>query len=196
MTATKRAAAVLTGLALTVMSMSGCQWLAENAPGMPTPDPKPSVTPVETAQERQMRLDQEAAVKAYLTSSKEFDRLLMSGGATKPTKVILSTTGGSHLEALTSALEVVHDNGWRTDRPASRIVNANGGWSPSELGLTACEDTSKVKFLGSKGKEVFKDRERRYVHTLTATKKDGAWKITNGESKAVKSFETEGSCAT
>ena len=51
-----------------------------------------------------------------------------------------------------------------------------------------------MKVLDKKGKEVFKDRDHRYVQTLTATKKNGVWKITDGESKAVKTFETEGNC--
>ena len=41
-----------------------------------------------------MRADQEAAMKAYTTATKEADRLAMAGGATKPTKTLLATTGG------------------------------------------------------------------------------------------------------
>ena len=196
MTLKTRAAAGTAALTLTVGALSGCQWLAEQTTPSFDPKPTPSASATETAQERQMRLDQEAAVKAYTTSTKEFDRLLMAGGASKPTKTLKATTGGFQLEALMNALKTVDDNGWHTDRPAVRIVTANGGWTPTRLGITACEDTSKVKFLDKKGKEVLKDRERRYVHTLTATKSGGVWKITDGESKAVKDFEHEGSCTT
>ena len=52
-----------------------------------------------------------------------------------------------------------------------------------------------MKILDKKGKEVFKDRDMRYVQTLTATRKNGVWKITDVESKAVKTFEHEGNCA-
>ena len=92
-------------------------------------------------------------------------------------------------------LETFKEKGWRADRPTTTTVVADGGWSPDNLGLTACEDASKVKVLDKKGKEVFKDRDTRYVQTLTATKKNGVWKITDVESKAVKTFEHEGNCA-
>lgn len=197
MTLKTRAAAGAAALTLTVSALSGCQWLAEQTTPSFPPQTKPtSSASTETAQERQMRLDQEAAVKAYLTSNKEFDRLLMAGGASKASGVLRATTGGSWQKAMVDALEAIQERGWHTDRPSTQVVSANGGWSPTELGLTACEDTSKVKFLNKKGKEVFTDRERRYVHTLTAAKVGGKWKIVKGESKAVKSFEHEGSCAT
>ena len=40
---------------------------------------------------------------------------------------------------------------------------------PTELGLTACEDGSKVKLLNKQGEVVAKDRPMRFVQTLTAT---------------------------
>jgi hypothetical protein len=158
--------------------------------------PTPTPTPTENAQERQQRLDFEAAEKAYLTGTREYQRLLMAGGATKPTKLLRETTGGFQLKATMNALKTVKKNGWHTDRPASQVVSATGGWEPVELQLTACEDTSAVKFLDKSGNEVFEDRDLRYVHTLTATKSDGVWKITDGESRAVKDFSAEGQCRT
>jgi hypothetical protein len=198
MTATKRAAAALTGLVLTVTALSGCQWLAQQtSPSFPPPtQTSAQPTPPETAQEREMRADQEAAMKAYLTAAKEADRLAMAGGATKPTKTLLATTGGFYLEVQMNTLGIYKERGWRADRPVTTSVVADGGWSPDNLGLTACEDDSKVRLLNKKGKEVFKDRDHRYVQTLTATKKNGVWKITDVESKAVKTFEHEGRCAT
>ena len=196
MTKPKRMAAIAAGLGLTVASLSGCQWLAENAPGFPTPDPKPSITSSETQQERTMRLDKQAVEKAYLTANAEVDRLAMAGGATKPTKVLRATTDGFYLKVQMAGLKVIKENGWRADRPAVVSVSTNGGWSPTSIGLTACEDSSKVKLIDGKGKEVAKARDRRYVQTLTATKEGGVWKITDGESKAVKSFANEGGCTT
>ena len=99
MTKTNRLAAIAAGLGLTVASLSGCQWLAENAPGFPTPDPKPSITSSETQQERTMRLDKQAAEKAYLRrQAGRLDRLAMVGGAPKPTSVLKQTTAGRYLE--------------------------------------------------------------------------------------------------
>ena len=83
----------------------------------------------------------------------------MAGGATKPTKILLATTGGEYLETQMYGLETFKEKGWRADRPITTSVVADGGWSPDNLGLTACEDTSKVKILDKKGKEVFKDRD-------------------------------------
>jgi hypothetical protein len=196
MTTRTRVAALAAGLALAVASLSGCQWLAEQtSPSFPPATSSPNPTPPETAQEREMRADQEAAMKAYTAASNEADRLAMKGGATKPTKILLATTGGEYLETTMYGLEFFKERGWRADRPATNTVVADGGWSPDNLGLTACEDTSKVKLLDKKGKEAFKDRDTRYVQTLTATKRNGVWKITDVESKAVKTFEHEGNCA-
>lgn len=196
MTTRTRVAAIAATLAIAVTSLSGCQWLtAQTTPSVPPATATPNPTPPETSMEREMRLDKEAAVKAYLTAAKEADRLVMAGGATKPTKVLLATTGGEYLKTTMYGLRLFKEKGWRTDRPPTTAVFADGGWSPDNIGLTACEDSSKVKFLDKKGKEVFKDRDMRYVQTLTATKKNGVWKITDLESKAVKTFETEGNCA-
>ena len=196
MTTRTRVAALAAGLALAVTSLSGCQWLAaQTTPSVPPPSATANPTPPETSMERQMREDKEAAVKAYLTARKESDRLAMAGGASKPTKVLLATTGGFYLDVKMNTFKTYKERGWRTDRPMTYKVMADGGWSPDNIGLTACEDDSKVKVLDKKGKEVFKDRDHRYVQTLTATRKDGVWKITDVESKAVKSFETQGNCA-
>ena len=161
-----------------------------------SPSPTPSPTPTENAQERQQRLDFEAAKGAYLAGSAEYQRLLMAGGAMEPTAKLKQTTGGFQLKSMTNAIRMMKKNGWRTDRASTQTVVANGGWSAKELRLTACEDTSKVRFLNKKGKEVHSDQPVLYVHSLTATKHDGVWKITNGESEAVTSFAEDGRCGT
>jgi len=161
----------------------------------PTPSPSPTPTQTENAQERQQRLDFEAAEKAYLTAFAESGRLAMAGGTRKPTKVLLANTGGFYLEVQLNDLQVLKRNGWRADRPSTTSVSAGGGWSTDELGLTACEDASQVRLLNSEGKVVGKDRPMRFVQTLTATKVKGVWKITDGDSKIVKSFVNESGCA-
>ena len=154
----------------------------------------PSPTPTENAQERQQRLDFEAAEKAYLTAFAESGRLAMAGGTNKPTKVLLENTAGFYLEVQLNDLKTLKENGWRADRLSTTSVAVNGGWSPKELALTACEDVSKVKLLDKGGKEAAKDRPTRFLQQLTATRVDGAWKITDGESKVVKNFDNESGC--
>lgn len=195
----KRLRVVACGLVVLAASLAGgCT--PESGPAQSTspspvmsapPSPTPSPTPTENAQERQQRLDFEAAKEAYLAANAEADRLMMAGGARKPTKTILATTTGAYRRALMNALQVFKQNGWRSDRPIPQVVRSHGGWSPTELDLAACEDTSEVMYLDKKGKEVLTDRERRYVHSLTAKKTKTGWKIATIESKAVKSFANE-----
>lgn len=195
----KRLRVVACGLVVLAASLAGgCT--PESGPTQST-SPSPLVfasaspTPIENAQERQQRLDREAAEDAYLTADKEVARLGMAGGASKPTKVLLATTGGEYLDVQMGDLKYLKKHGWRADRPVRSTVSANGGWSPTKIGLTACEDTSQVRLLDKSGKEVGKSRPRRLVQTLTATKTSGVWKITDMEAtKTVKTFEGESGC--
>ena len=194
----KRLRVVACGLVVLAASLAGgCT--PESGPTQST-SPSPLVsasaspTPTENAQERQQRLDREAAENAYLTADKELARLAMAGGASKPTKVLLATTAGDYLEVQMSDLKYFKKHGWRADRPVRSTVVADGGWSPTEIRLTACEDGSQVRLLNKSGKEVEKDRPRRLVQSLTATKVSGAWKITGLETKTVKTFEGEPGC--
>ena len=118
----------------------------------------------------------------------------MAGGASKPTKILLATTAGDYLEVQMSDLKYFKKHGWHADRPIRSTVTASGGWSPTEIRLTACEDGSQARLLNKSGKEVEKNRPRRMVQTLTATKTSGVWKITDLDTKFVKSFESESGC--
>ena len=153
-----------------------------------------SPTPTENAQERQQRLDREAAENAYRTSDKELARLAMAGGASKPTKILRATTAGDYLAVQMSDLKDLKKRGWRADRPIRSSVVADGGWSATEIGLTACEDASQVRLLKKNGKADKNDRPARGVQTLTATKVAGGWKITDVDTKFVKSFDGEPGC--
>lgn len=155
----------------------------------------PSPTPTENAQERQQRLDFEAAEKAYLTARQETERLAMSGGVRKATRVMKENLAGTYLGVQVDDLRTLKDNGWRTDRPTSVRVSADGGWSATELALTACEDATKVRLLDEDGVEVAEDRPRRFVQSLKATRVDGRWKISGLESKPVKTFDDESGCS-
>lgn len=196
MTTKTRLTALAACLTITVTSLSGCQWLAQQTTPSFDPTPTSTATPIETAQERQMRLDQDAAEKAYTAANKEADRLAMAGGASKATAILKLTTTGTYLDVQMDGLRTLKDEGWRTDRPGNYTVTANGGWSPTEIGLTACEDATKVRLLNKNGKEVSKERPRRFVQTLTATKVGTHWKITDVDSKVVKTFDHESGCQT
>lgn len=180
----------MAAVVLVLAALTACQPVTTPTPPVA---PSPNVSTAETEQERLMRLDKTAAEKAYLTATAEADRLARIGGATNPTKALTDNLGGSYLKfMMENDLGVLKKNGWRTDRAGIVSVTANRGWSPAELGLTACEDASQVRLLDKAGKEVNKDRPRQFVQTLTASKIKGRWKITNAESKVVKTFDREG----
>jgi len=192
---TRTRAAVAAGAAtLSLTGLTGCDFIAQHTP-LPTLEPTTAGAPAETTQERTMRLDKEAAEKAYALVSKESNRLGMAGGASKPTKILTDNADGIYLEVQMNDLSFLKSNGYRADMGAKTIVTANGGWSAKKIGLTACEDASKLRLLNKSGKEVEKDRPKRFVQTLTATRVDGRWKITGVDSKIVKTFRTESGCS-
>ena len=190
-----RAATITAALVVTAASLTGCQWIAEHTP-LPTPAPyTPTAAPTENAQERLMRLDKEAAVKAYQAAAAEDDRLAAAGGASKPTKVLTDNTAGFYLKVLMDGLKSVNSAEIRPDGRPVRSVTADGGWSPTELGLTACEDGTKVRLLDKSGHEIRKNRPRMFVQTITAKKVDGRWKLVDLRSKIVTTFQHEDGCS-
>ncbi len=185
------------GLAVAAaLLVSGCTPEPDPTQSMaPTPAVSPSPTPTENAQERQQRLDQEAAESAYRVASQELGRLAMAGGTSRPTRVLRTATSGDYLRGQMGDQRYLKEHGLRADRPLRTSVVANNGWSPTKIGLTACEDGSQVRLLDKSGGEVEKSRPRRLVQTLTATKISGTWKITNLDAtKTVKTFESESGC--
>lgn len=177
---------------------AGCTPDPGPGPGTsPTPSVSsvaPSPSPTENAQERLQRLDFEAAEKAYLTAAQETDRLAVRGGASKATPALAENTMGTYLDFQMEGLRTLRDEGWRSDRAGVVAVTARGGWSETELTFTACEDSSKVKLINKDGKEVQKDRPRRFMQELTATRADGRWKISDVDSTVVKSFDNPAGC--
>ena len=187
-------AAAATAVALSLAGLTSCELLAGQVP-LPPPGPTTTSTPAETDQERTIRLDKEATEKAYTATNTEGTRLARAGGASKPTRILNDNADGIYLEVQMKGLRFLKSNGYRADRASRTSVTANGGWSAKEIGLTACEDASEVRLLDKSGKEVRKDRPKRFVQTLTATKVDGRWKITDVDSKIVKTFRNEGGCS-
>jgi hypothetical protein len=163
-----------------------------------TPEPAPtstqsptptSATSVETQIERQMRRDYEAGEKAYRASMLEQDRQSQLGIAEK-TEALTSTANGDYLQFVLHILRDIHDSGRRAKgRTIIRGV-APGGWQENRLQLTACEDNSAVTFVDKKGRDVTpKDVVRTYVQDLTVSRIGGRWKVSDVESRPVKTYE-------
>ncbi|GAA3690033.1 hypothetical protein GCM10022204_01110 [Microlunatus aurantiacus] len=140
-------------------------------------------------------MDFEAAEKAYLTAFTETDRIAISGGASKATRPLIENTMGAYLDLQMEGLRALKEEGWRSSRAGVVAVTASGGWTDRELTFTACEDTSAVKLLDSSGREVQKNRPRKFLQELTATRADGRWKISDVDSRVVKTFDNESGCA-
>ena len=164
-----------------------------------TPEPAPTstssptptaTTPTESQIERQMRLDYEAAEKAYRASTSEQDRLYRAGGTTTASATLKATTTGSYLRITLQSLREVRKAGWHAEGSTKIVgVARNGGWKPGQLGLTSCEDNSVIRFIDQGGKDVTPEVERRYVQKLTVVKVAERWKVSTAASTRVHSFE-------
>jgi len=153
----------------------------------PTPA---ATTPSESQIERQMRLDFEAAERAYRSSTAEQDRLYHAGGATKATPALTATATGSYLRITLKSLREVHESGWHAKGNTKIIgVVGNGGWRDGRVGLTSCEDNNAIRFFDRSGEDVTPKNERRYVQELTVVKVTERWKVSTASSKRVHSFE-------
>jgi hypothetical protein len=149
-----------------------------------------ATTPIESEIERQMRLDYEAAKRAYRSSTAEQDRLYQAGGATKATAALRATATGSYLEITLKSLREVHESGWYA-KGSTKIIGvvANGGWREGRVGLTSCEDNNAIQFFDRRGDDVTPKNERRYVQELTVVKVTERWKVSTTNSTRVHSFE-------
>ena len=154
----------------------------------------PATTPTESQIERQMRLDYEAAEKAYRTNMREQDRQSRLGIAVK-TEELASTASGNYLLFVLEVLRDIRDSGWRAQ--SSTIIRgiARDGWQEDQVRLLACEDNSSVTFIDKKGKDVTPTNVvRTFVQDLRVDRIKGRWKVTDVESRPVDSFEGA-SCA-
>jgi hypothetical protein len=161
-----------------------------------TPEPAPistaSSTPAATTStesriERQMRLDYEAAEKAYRASLAEHDRQAQLGIASAT--ALRKTATGVYLDFSLRSLRGSRNAGWRATG-ATKIVNVvASGWQDRKVRLIACEDSSDVRITDKRGKDVTPRIERTYVQNLIARKFGGEWKVADISSTVVKSFE-------
>jgi hypothetical protein len=156
----------------------------------PPSPPRAATTPAESAIERQMRVDYEAAERAYRSSTAEQDRLYQAGGATKANAALRATATGSYLKITLQSLREVHESGWHATGSTKIIgVVRNGGWREGRIGLTSCEDNNAIRFFDRKGEDVTPKSERRYVQELTVVKVTERWKVSMANSTKVHSFE-------
>ena len=166
------------------------------SPAPPVTTPRPTASPTETDLERKQREDRREAEKAYRIVSAEVGRLAQAGGATKPTQILTQYAGGLYLRVITDDMRYLKSKNLRADRSAVTRVSANGPYSSKRIGLTACEDTTKVRLLNKAGREVLKSRPRKYVQDLAATSYGAGWKITGIETRVVDTFADQSGCQT
>jgi hypothetical protein len=156
-----------------------------------TPSPTPAATtPTESQIERQMRLDYEAAEKAYRDNMREQDRLYQTGGTAKTTHALKATSTGSYLRITLESLRDVRMRGWHAIGDTKIIgVVRDRGWKHGEVGLTSCEDNESVRFVDKAGKDVTPNAAANYVQALTLVKEGGHWKVSTALTTKVKTFE-------
>ena len=153
----------------------------------PTPA---ATTPSESQIERRMRLDYEAAERAYRINMAEQDRLYKAGGAVDATPVLKATATGSYLRISIKSLRDVYHSGWRATA-GTRILGVvrDGGWKGDRVGLTSCEDNEIVTFVDKSGQDVTPDGPALYVQALTIVRVDRSWKVSSAMTRKVKTFE-------
>jgi hypothetical protein len=154
-----------------------------------TPSPTPAATtPTESQIERQMRLDYEAAEKAYETAAAEQHRQALLG-IVKSTPALKESATGSYLDLVLRALRYAHDRHWRSTGSTKILGIVPSGWQERTVQLIACEDSSGVRLIDKKGNDVTRQKTRTYVQQLTVESVDGRWKVAEASTTVVKSFE-------
>jgi hypothetical protein len=156
-----------------------------------TTSPTPTATtPTESQIERQMRLDYEAAEKAYRDNMAEQDRLYQSGGAAKATRALRTTSTGSYLRITLESLREVRKRGWHAIGDAKIVgVVRDRGWKQGQVGLTSCEDNKTVRFVNKSGTDVTPSGSALYVQALTIIREGGRWKVSTALTTKVSTFE-------
>lgn len=166
---------------------AGCTPDAPSPPSSPTPPPTPSVSqiPSETAQERQQRVDYEAAEKSYRAFRAEYRRVLRDGGAENATARMRATAGNGYLKDTENVIQGYKSFKYRQEGQEKIVYLRPGGYSPSSLILDACEDDRSVKAMDENGKSLGPGEFR--VVKIVVAKRDGSWKLWSGTGKKVDS---------
>jgi len=137
-----------------------------------------------------MRLDYEAAEKAYRDNMAEQDQLYQAGGALRATPALKATATGSYLRITLESLRDVRKRGWHAIGAAKIVgVARNRGWRHGRVDLTSCEDNQTVRFIDKSGGDVTPKGPSLYVQALTVVREDGRWKVATALTTKVTTFE-------
>jgi hypothetical protein len=152
----------------------------------PTPA---STTPIESQIEHQMRLDYEAAEKAYRANIAEQDRLANAGGVRRATAALKSTAEGEYLSFTVASLALIKRKGWRGRGSTLILGVVHIGWQEKRVRLMSCEDGSRLRLFDDSGKDVTPKGESRFVQSLVVVQRAGQWKVSAFDSKSVNALE-------
>jgi hypothetical protein len=161
---------------------------ASTSTSSPTPA---ATTPTESQVERQMRLDYEAAEKAYRDNIVEQDRLARAGGVHKATPALMSTAEGEYLSATVASLAYIKGKGWHGTGSTTILGVAHLGWQEKRVSLMSCEDGSHLRLFDESGRDVTPKGNSRFVQSLSVVRREGQWRVSAFDSKSVKVFEGE-----
>lgn len=176
MSTVRRVAGAAAALALCV-ALTSCEYIASTIPEVPAPTPTAASKPAETAMQRQMRLDYEAAEKAYRTASAEQDRLALRR-AVKASPQLRAVATGDYLDSAEALLKQLRRMADRTEG-ATKVVGVVGtGWKAKSVSLTACEDIRSVRYFDERGKDVTPRGLAFYVTEYKVNQQDdGRWRV-------------------
>jgi hypothetical protein len=138
-----------------------------------------------------MRLDYDAAEKAYRANIAEQDRLARAGGVRQPTAALKSTAEGEYLSAAVTSLAYIKKNGWHGTGNTTILGVAHVGWQKTRVRLMSCEDGSHLRLLDHSANDVTPKGDSRFVQSLSVVRRGGRWRVSAFESKSVKVFEGE-----
>jgi len=133
-----------------------------------------------------MRLDWEAAEKAYRVSVAEVNRLAQQG-ETSASPVLKEVSSGAYLKVQLSSLREIRSRGWRLEGEITILgVARAGGWNAESLDLVACEDNSTWRVFDRSNRDVTPKDRPDYVQELTVNKFKEKWKVVRVASRKVK----------
>jgi hypothetical protein len=138
-----------------------------------------------------MRLDYEAAEKAYRANIEEQDRLAQAGGANAATPSLKSTAEGEYLSAAVASLKFIKKKGWHGAGSTTVLGVVDVGWQDKRVRLMGCEDGSRLRLLDKAGADVTPKGDSRFVQLLYVVRRSDRWKVSSFESKSVQGFEGE-----
>ncbi len=144
-----------------------------------TPSPTPAATtPTESQIERQMRLDYEAAEKAYRDNIAEQDRLAQAGGV-QQSDACAQVHRRRRISVRSTSLTRIHRKEGLARHAVARQSSASCrvGWQEKRVRLMSCEDGSRLRFIDSSGKDVTPKGDARFVSISLCGQRGGRWRV-------------------